>query len=362
MSHNQKIGLQASRGAAAFFVMLFHISAMSYKYYQYDFLGVSAIGRSGGVDFFFILTGFLLFHTYGHKIGSKMNIIPYLTNRIIRIYPFYWLMTFIVLPVYFLVPSFGYGYETHKDTIVKSFVLLPQTHGPVLPVAWSLSYFILFYVAFGMLMALRKKSAYILASIWIVLTLCHVLQVPFISTDIDRHFYLNFLFSDVNLEFLLGCLVAKCVAYVKPVRFKPWIVLGFLGFVFIWINNRFQFVPYHSYLLYMIPSVCILIGASSIPEDFRLPAWGIMLSKLGDASYTILLTHLLFISVLMKLSVVSHLAGRLGYWFTDLIIVVVVIPLCLLAYKLAEKPLVSLLKAVLASSSYTLNTKRLPKA
>lgn len=76
MNNNQRIVLQASRGAAAFFVLLFHTSAMSFKYFQYDLLGISAIGRSGGVDFFFVLTGFLLYHTYGHKIGTKMSVLP----------------------------------------------------------------------------------------------------------------------------------------------------------------------------------------------------------------------------------------------------------------------------------------------
>lgn len=362
MNSNQKIVLQASRGAAAFFVTLFHISAMSFKYYQYDFLGVSAIGRSGGVDFFFILTGFLLYHTYGHKIGTKMNVLTYLTNRIIRIYPFYWLITLIVLPVYFLVPSFGYGYETLTDTIIKSFLLLPQTQGPVLPVAWSLSYFILFYFAFGLLMALRKRSAYIFVSIWTVLTLCHVLQVPLISSDIDRHFYLNFLFSDVNLEFLIGCLLAKWVAFHKPAHYKRWIALGFLGFILIWMNNKFQLTAFHSYLLYIIPSVFILLGASSVPEKLKLPGWVRSLSKLGDASYAILLTHLLFISILMKVSVATHFASYFGYLLTDLMIVVIVIPLCSMAYRHAEKPLVNWLKGITKPVPHFSNTKRLPKA
>lgn len=102
MNKNQRILLQASRGAAAFFVLLFHTSAMSFKYFQYDLLGISAIGRSGGVDFFFLLTGFLLYHTYGHKIGTKMSVLPFLSNRLIRIYPFYWLITLVVLQNFYV--------------------------------------------------------------------------------------------------------------------------------------------------------------------------------------------------------------------------------------------------------------------
>ncbi|SDN34501.1 Peptidoglycan/LPS O-acetylase OafA/YrhL, contains acyltransferase and SGNH-hydrolase domains [Paenibacillus sp. yr247] len=344
MNKNQRIVLQASRGAAAFFVLLFHTSAMSFKYFQYDFLGISAIGRSGGVDFFFLLTGFLLYHTYGHKIGTKMTVLPYLTNRLIRIYPFYWLITLVVLPVYFLVPSFGYGYETHKDTIIKSFLLLPQAHGPVLPVAWSLSYFVLFYLVFSFLMALGRKPAYLFVSIWMTLTLCHFLNVPLIGADIDRHFYLNFLFSGVNLEFIAGCLLAKWAEHHRNKHYKQLIVIGALGFALIWLNNKYLLFPYHNYLLYIIPATCVLLGASSVPEQLRLPYWVKSLSKLGNASYTILLTHLLFISILMKLSVKIHVVDHLGYLLTDLIIMALTVPLCYMVYRLAEKPLVTGLK------------------
>lgn len=346
MISNQRIVLQASRGAAANLVLLFHTSAMSFKYFQFDFLGIGTLGHSGGVDFFFLLTGFLLYHTNGHKIGTKTTVFPYLMNRLIRIYPFYWLITLVVLPVYFLVPSFGYGYETHMNTIVKSFLLIPQTHGPVLPVAWSLSYFVLFYIVFSLLMALGKKPVYLLVSIWMAITLCQFLNVPLISADIDRHFYLKFLFSEVNLEFITGCLLAKWAEHHRNKHYKLLIIIGTLCFVLIWINNIYLLIPYHNYLLYIIPSSFILLGASSVPEQLQLPHWVKSLEKLGNASYTILLTHLLFISILMKLSVATHIVDYLGFLFTDLIVVALTVPLCYMTYRIAEKPFVTGLKEV----------------
>ncbi|UKS24969.1 acyltransferase [Paenibacillus sp. HWE-109] len=347
MNPNQRIVLQASRGAAAFFVLLFHTSAMSFKYFHYDFLGISGIGRSGGVDFFFLLTGFLLYHTYGHKIGTKMTVIPFLTNRLIRIYPFYWIITLTVLPVYFVVPSFGYGYETYKDTIIKSLLLLPQTHGPVLPVAWSLSYFVLFYVIFSFLMAIGKKPAKIFVGVWLLLTICHVLHVPILGADIDRHVYLNFIFSEVNLEFIAGCLLAKWVEHHKTRNYTFFIIVGALGFLFIWVNNMYNLTMYHNYLFYIIPAVLVLLGASSIPEKLQLPTWVQHLNKLGNASYTILLTHLIFISILMKLSVATHLVDYIGFFFTALLVVALTIPLCYMVYRLAEKQLVAGLKSAM---------------
>ncbi|TXK76898.1 acyltransferase [Paenibacillus sp. N3.4] len=341
MNTNQKTVLQASRGLSAIFVLFFHAAAMFYKYYHYDLFGVSSIGRSGGVDFFFVLTGFLLYHTYGHKIGSKMTVMPYLTNRLIRIYPFYWLITLIVLPVYFFVPSFGYGFETHKDTIFLSMLLLPQAHGPILPVAWSLSYFVLFYILFSVVMALGKKPAYLLASIWLLLTLCNVLHVPVIGHDIQHYFYLNFLFSEINLEFAAGCLMAVWIQGHRSKHYKTLLSSAMLIFIVIWLNNKFLWVPFHSYLLYIIPAIFILLGATSIPEQIRLPHWVLVLQKLGNASYTILLTHLIYISILTKLSKIAHLTDILGNLGTGLLIFMLTIPLCYLSYVLAERPLIA---------------------
>ncbi|NEW07100.1 acyltransferase [Paenibacillus sp. SYP-B3998] len=348
MHTNQKTALQASRGVAACLVLLFHTSSMSFKYYQYDLFGISSLPRSGGLDYFFVLTGFLLYRTYGKKIGSSMNALPFLTNRLIRIFPLYWLITLIVLPVYFLVPSFGYGFETHKDTIIRSLLLLPQAHGPIIPVAWSLSYFVLFYLLFSLIMAMRKEAAYSFAALWIVLTVCNVFHVPMIGPDIERHFYLNFLFSEVNLEFVVGCLLAKWTEHRRNKHYKLLMICGAIGFVLIWLNNKFSVVSYHDYLLYTIPAALVLLGASSVPtEPLRLPLWVQGLEKLGNASYTTLLTHLLFISILMKLSKASHISEKIGFLWTDLLIVAMTIPLCYMAYILAEKPLVAYIKSAI---------------
>ncbi|MFC5446838.1 acyltransferase family protein [Paenibacillus aestuarii] len=356
MNMNQRIAIQASRGIAACLVLLFHSSAMSFKYYQYDFLGISSIGRSGGVDFFFMLTGFLLYHAYGKRIGTRISITPYLTKRLIRIYPFYWLITLIVLPVYFLVPSFGYGYETNHSTIVHSLLLLPQEHGPILPVAWSLSYFVFFYLLFGLMLAIGKRPAYVFASLWLALTFCHVLHVPIIAADMDHNVYLNFLFNEANLEFAIGCLLAKWSEQFKFRHYQLLMGLGAAGFALIWLNNKYNMLPYHDYLLYVIPSILVLLGAASIKGNMHLGVWVKALSKIGDASYSILLTHLLFISIMMKLARSSHLAENLGYLPTDILIVALTIPLCRLAYVWAEKPLVAF-----CQSKITLKPSASPK-
>jgi exopolysaccharide production protein ExoZ len=343
---NNKLLLQASRGAASLFVLLFHASSMSEKYFHYNLFGVANIGRSGGVDYFFVLTGFLMYSIYHKDIGNRDKVLPFLKNRFIRIYPFYWLVTLIVLPVYFIAPNFGYGYERQKSVIVKSLLLYPQEHGPILPVAWSLTYFVLFYLIISLLMTMKPKWGYTIIAVWAAVTLCNFMDVPVLHQDMIHHYLLSVLFNEVNLEFLAGCLLAYWVMNHKKIKHVlPLLIVGTAGFPFIWLNNKFNFISYHDYALYGVPSVILLLGLSTM-EIHRLPKWVAGLSRLGDASYTILLTHLLFISVFMKILRSSHLASKLGILPSDLAIIAVSVPLMYLVYLLVEKPLVSRLKGL----------------
>ena len=81
-------GLTGARGLAALAVFLFHINLLLFggKYVPIISTGFS------GVDFFFVLTGFLLWKLY----GSNLNPRKYFTRRIFRTFPLYYL----TIPLY----------------------------------------------------------------------------------------------------------------------------------------------------------------------------------------------------------------------------------------------------------------------
>lgn len=68
----------------------------------------------------------------------------YAQKCLLRIYPLYWLVNAAVIPIYFLVPAFGNGYETKPLEIITSLLLLPYSQVPILGVAWSLIYVVFF--------------------------------------------------------------------------------------------------------------------------------------------------------------------------------------------------------------------------
>src|SRR4051794_15071476 len=110
--------LQACRAMAAILVVLYHTSHGIFrldKYFGHKPFGHVFDFGFAGVDFFFVLSGFIMMHVHGRDIGQPRAFASYLWKRFSRIYPAYWIVFAAILPVYFLVPSFGLGHERDAD-------------------------------------------------------------------------------------------------------------------------------------------------------------------------------------------------------------------------------------------------------
>lgn len=101
--------VQAFRGLAALLVVFLRATLIGREYFQVDFAQGSFAFGYAGVDFFFVLSGFIISYAHPKDIGVSGAMLPYLCKRAIRIYPCYWLLTLAILPVYFLKPDFGRG-------------------------------------------------------------------------------------------------------------------------------------------------------------------------------------------------------------------------------------------------------------
>lgn len=73
--------LDGMRGVAAIIVMIFHLFAHSTTYPYLSKNGYIA------VDFFFILSGFVIMHSYGRRLATGMSTADYVLRRVIRLYP-----------------------------------------------------------------------------------------------------------------------------------------------------------------------------------------------------------------------------------------------------------------------------------
>ena len=216
--------LQISRGFAAMLVILYHLRDTSASYFNItafnDFFSFGSLG----VDYFFILSGFIITYVHYSDLVNGTNPFNFLKKRLIRIYPTYWVIATITLIVLVVVLN-GKSPHLDHDINIRSFsewkyisgcyLLLPMNHQYFLQLAWTLSYEILFYLLFFIAIIIGFRYAKILLVTWVFFI---IIQIPFGSF---HGAFLSKLLNGVNLEFMTGCLIAYL--FRNQIRIPKWI-------------------------------------------------------------------------------------------------------------------------------------------
>ncbi|MES3024862.1 MAG: acyltransferase [Pseudomonadota bacterium] len=160
--------MEGLRGLAVFLVFLVHYLTLARPW-----LGAGAapafadavhtIGNSG-VDLFFVLSGYLI---YGSLMRRPQPYLRFLARRVERIYPVFLLVFALYLALSLLLPAQSKIPQAPLEAtlyLVQNLLLLPGLFPiePMIAVAWSLSYEVLYYIALPALIGvarLRGRSA-----------------------------------------------------------------------------------------------------------------------------------------------------------------------------------------------------------
>jgi len=75
---------------ASLLVVLFHMAGVMglHKYFGVKFGEIFGFGDAG-VEFFFVLSGFITTWVHTPDLGRPAKLVPYLRKRVVRIYPAY---------------------------------------------------------------------------------------------------------------------------------------------------------------------------------------------------------------------------------------------------------------------------------
>ena len=155
--------LESARGIAACMIVLHHS-----RYFLYEDQTRFVENAYLFVDFFFILSGFVMAYAYSEKINNGIPFVSFIALRLGRIYPLHLFMTLILLAYFSIKVAVGLGTEIglYNDTVQTfiSNILLVQALGihdslswnqP----AWSISVEFYSYIAFFLLsITLDKKN------------------------------------------------------------------------------------------------------------------------------------------------------------------------------------------------------------
>jgi exopolysaccharide production protein ExoZ len=324
--------LQLFRGLAAVLVILHHTTTILKLSTGKEFLlGIFEPFGSHGVDFFFVLSGFIILYAHYNDIG-KANLGLYFKKRFVRIYPLYWIIVIPLIPMLFLFPAIGaQGNETDLSVIINSVLLIPNETPPFLGVAWTLTHEIKFYLIFGLsIILLKPKYSFPLILIWSLISLAQFAKV----VNFNDGFYLKFIFSGYNLEFILGMIAAYLFINYKP-RFN-WVIVivGAIGFILAGINGELKIMPIDSVITYGLSAFLLILGSARLDSESKVKIPKVFL-YLGEASYSIYLTHYPVIVVLFKVFTVIGLGESILLYVIPLIALIVG---CLF-HTIIEKPL-----------------------
>lgn len=289
--------LQAGRGLAALAVVLYHLNGSTFGrsgYFAGELDPLLAAGRSG-VQFFFVLSGFLMMWLHADMLGDRTRVRPFVMKRVVRIYPTYWAVMTVLLPIYFIMPGFGDGDETQLWTIVSSYLLLPEHTDPILDVAWTLRFEMFFYAVFALLIAFPRVMLPAIFG-WGVA----MLLLQFTDLGYPGSFFL----APICLLFLYG-MIAGAIAR-RRVRHASWLAaIGLIGFAVTWWAevhlDLSRLAQIHGYGL---STALALTGLVALERDdrFRVPG---ALVYLGETSYALYLIHPPLLSLLAKTAVAT---------------------------------------------------------
>lgn len=342
---NKIYSIQIFRGLAAVMVLVAHSNIMLNRSL---FSGVFITGYVG-VDFFFVLSGFIIMLTCKKSIGSG-NVSDYIQKRLTRVYPPYIIYTVITVAVsYIYVEETGRGIvswiEINVPNFIQSISLYPFSVDvsipPIIPVAWTLTYEMLFYIIFTSLFFIKRKSGIILISlVWILL-----IAISKNFNISNGNYLLETFLSLRNFEFIMGCALAYFVGHHVNWKISAVIFLGGIALLIAsWHNalNGISVTTLSNWATFGIPFAMIIFGATRL-ESFVHKKEGKIFRffvYLGDASYSIYLVHFIVIMI-CKRTILDHgmTIGYVEFWVTSAIALIV----SLVMYELIEKPLMRLL-------------------
>ncbi len=332
--------LQVFRGLAALAVVFYHV--MCFTEDQSGFVrGMNwLIPGASGVDFFFVLSGFIICTAHLKDFGKRERLGTYGYRRFIRIYPLYLIFTIVML----MRAVFGLGRHVTPYTssvIWKSFLLLPQSPGDktiVVP-GWTLTHEALFYIIFALLICFGPRVRASLISLFLAFTVINT-----ISPWPAPYWVHTWLSSPYNLEFAAGC-AATVVARYRVGWMLPAGLAALAAswtFISLTVHTQNAGQPATMVLLFGIPYWLIVTGAASLERSGRIVSLPRALVRLGDATYSIYLGHFFFAAVLTKV-VFDHL--HVPAFAIILVVSLLATAFGFAVYFFVEQPLLGLLRS-----------------
>jgi exopolysaccharide production protein ExoZ len=340
-------GVQILRFIAAMLVAVMHVT-------QAISIHITGMGEShywapgtAGVDIFFVISGFVMvMSTRGLPSGGparKRAAWIFMKRRILRIVPLYWFYTLLKATLILAVPALAVKSSIVPAHMAASLLFVPMTAPwglvqPVLPVGWTLNFEMLFYTVFAIAIALGAPRIRFCLLVFLSLFLAGQAwrdAVPLV-----------FYAQSIIFEFVLGVGVAQVLTRFGTPHRSVGALLVLAGLIFMfafgWRTDGERLMPWG------VGAAVVVMGAVWL-EDWITRMPGVrQLSFLGDASYSIYLSHPFVVPATVVL------LKRIGLEDTMVIALLscaAVVVAGALSHVVLEKPMISFFKRFLFSAA-----------
>lgn len=327
------ISIQYLRGLAAIMVVVNHTVAL-----QFGLIGAA------GVDMFFVISGFIMWVVTQSRETSGAE---FLYNRIIRIAPLYWIFTLLLASPAASFPAEFTHVRVTLNHLLLSLAFVPHFKPfddrvlPLLEQGWTLNYEMFFYA----LMAATFLFSRQLRPLIITAALLILPLVGYLVPNESAIFivYTNPLLLEFLAGVVIGMLWTRGLLTFKSSLYGPvLIVLSFAGFAVAALHGT-DAVPYRV-LTWGLPSCALILGMLAIEAGGRMvnvPSWLLV----GNASYSIYLSHLMVISAARKFTdIVLDDPSLKAWWVVWLITVSLATVFGIAVYRYIESPVLEMMR------------------
>ncbi|SAL34861.1 acyltransferase family protein [Caballeronia concitans] len=297
--------IQALRGIAALGVVLCHARFRVMDTPWWDFAQRYVVWGAGGVDLFFIISGFIMVYTTRNSGGSARDVVRFALRRFAKVWPPYALVSIVSI---FLVSS-GWTYVRHESGhLFRSLLFLPiKAEEPMylgagmmpLPVGWTLNFEAYFYVVFGISMLFRRMR-WVAFFGWMLLTLValpaiqgQLTLIPLVQMGF-RSAYLSMITNPIIWDFVAGVLIGLVFLSGLVITARAaWLLLvtgltialwGFAGNIGIVAGIAPGLRGWGGFSILIVLAYAMLVKVHTLHVPRSLVA-------LGDVSFTLYLIH-----------------------------------------------------------------------
>lgn len=339
------ISIQALRGIAVLLVLLFHLVTIEQKYGRSlnilpNFLNFGMLG----VDLFFVISGFVMVVVTRGRFLNIKHAMHFLYHRASRIYPTYWVYSLLVLGVFLFKPILVNSSQGNEVNIVASFLLLPSDKLPLVMVGWTLIHEMYFYSVYFFILLFFSEENLVNA---LVLWATAIIGANF-SLELNAPFE-KLVFHPLTIEFIFGCFIAIYYFRENNKILRNYLLLSVAAAGF--IASIYGQNLYHYYtegidpkgwwriLIFGLPA--LLIVFCFINAERNGFVFNSALVKIGDASYSIYLSHILTLSVVGRIWSGFSIDSTWDNFIMIPVLIISAIIVGMLSYRYIEKPLLT---------------------